>query len=211
MNKLLVLMLVLGLASLASATPVMLLGDAAGAFGTGNTNITTVPAGGAYALYVWASSDLALGYDEYGEVIPTSGLDNIQVFLQYDTSKVNLTGGLTSNLAAVSGNPYGTTWSGRSQGTYDGLGFAEGALLPSGNVDAYALRQMIKMTVTVATLGNTTTISMLPNVSATHQSFQSNSVMGDQYFATAGSVTFVPEPMTIMLLGLGGLFLRRRR
>jgi hypothetical protein len=205
MKKLLVLVLVLGMATMASAVPVMKLGDAAGAFGTGNTNITTVSAGGTYDLYVWASSDLVLNPDDI-----TTGLDIAQVFLQYDTSKVNLTGGLIANLVALS-NPFGTSWSGRSQGTYNSLGYAEGALINVNGVDAYALQQIVKMSLTVASLGATTTVTMTPNATMTHQSFQGNSVMGDQYFATAGSVTFVPEPMTIMLLGLGGLFLRRRK
>jgi hypothetical protein len=204
MKKLLVLALVLGMATMASATPVMKLGDATAAFSTGSSTMT-MSAGGTYDLYVWASSDLVFNPDDI-----TTGLDNIQVFLQYDTTKVNLTGGLISNLSAVAGNPFLTAWYGKSQGTFDSLGFAEGALVNMAGVDAYPLQQVMKMSLTVATPGATTTVTMM-SPGGNHESFQGNSVMGDKYFATTGSVTFVPEPMTIMLLGLGGLFLRRRK
>lgn len=209
MKKLLVLMLVLGLASFASASPVMKLGDSAGAFSTGSSSIEISP-GGTYDLYVWSSSDLSLEYDTDDAVIPSSGLDNIQLFLQYDTTKVNLWSGAITKLSAVSGNPFGTTWSGRSQGTYNSLGFCEGALINMNGVDAYAMTKIMKITFAVTTPGAATTVKLLADITTTHDSFVGNSVAGSQ-FVTEGTMTFLPEPMTLVLLGLGGLFLRRRR
>jgi len=211
MKKLVVLMLVLGMASLASAAPVMKLGDTNGAFTTGSSTVE-VSAGTTYDLFVWASNDIPVEFDTDEAPIGTSGLDIIQVFLQYDTAKVNLSGGLITNLRAMTGNPYGTAWSGRSQGTYNSLGFAEGALLPASNVDTHDLVKVMRITVTVSNPSVSTTVAMLQNVAATHQSFQGNSMDNDaHYFAVEGSMTFLPEPMTLVLLGLGGLFLRRRK
>jgi len=210
MKKLVVLMLVLGMAAMASASPVMKLGDTNGVFTTGSSTVE-VSAGTTYDLFIWASSDVPVELDSDEVPVPSSGLDNIQIFLQYDTAKVNLSGGLVTNLRAMAGNPFGTIWSGRSQGTYNSLGFAEGALIAAGNVDTYAMMKVMRITVTVATPGASTTVTVKPNVSTTHQSFQSNSIAGEMYWAVEGSMTFLPEPMTLVLLGLGGLFLRRRR
>jgi hypothetical protein len=207
MKKLLVLFMVLGIASISNAAVVTMLGDASGTYSGGSKTVTvTYPVD--YTLYVWGSSDLAIESDSDGNPLPETGLDNIQMFLQYDTTKVNLKGGLLSNYSAVSGNPWGTTIAGKGQGTYGGLGYVEGAMLSTSGVDAYSLQKIFKIVLT-ATQGGSA--SLKANVSGTHQSKQGNSVAGTDYWATEGSITFVPEPMTIGLLGLGALFLRRRR
>jgi hypothetical protein len=208
MKKFLVLLMVLVMASIASATPLMKLGDATAPFTSGSATATLSRS--TFDLYVWASSDIMFNSDSdgQGDPDPRTGLDCIQVFLQYDTTKVNLTGGLISNLAAVPGNPYGTTWTGRRQGTYDGLGFCEGALLPSINVDVFPLQKIMKASFTFVDWGS---ITMLPSVSSTHQSLQGNSVaVGGMYPAIRGEI-WAPEPMTIGLLGLGAVLIRRKR
>jgi len=208
-------LLMLVVVGVASATPVMRLGDVTAPFATHNTLISTVANGGSIDLYVWASNDIPLAYfppddpDNPDGVRPESGLDNAQVFLQYNTTLVNLQTGAISKLVAVTGNPFGTTWSGRTQGTFNSLGFAEGALLPASNADAFEMQKIMKVTFTVATNSPNTTVRMFPNASISHQSFIGNTVAQTQYFGD-DLVTFVPEPVTLVLLSLGGLFLRRR-
>jgi hypothetical protein len=157
--------------------------------------------------------------DSDGEGTPDNrtGLDTIQVFLQYDITKVGLTGGSVSRLSALSGNPFGTSWTGRTTSTYNGLNYAEGALIPSSNVDQFGWTKIMQVYLTVGAPGTTTTVSLLPNVTTTHDAFQGNSIViaegnGEgKYPAIQGAVTFIPEPMTMALLGLGALFLRRRK
>jgi hypothetical protein len=205
MMSVLVMLVAVGLAS---ASPVMQLGDVNGVFAPGNTAINTT-VGSVVDLYVWASNDIPLLYDENDEVLMESGLDNLQVYFQFNPVLANIA--TTGKLTGVSGNPYGTSWSGRTLGTYAGASFIEGALLPSGNADAFELRKIVKLSVTVAGLGAAPAVSLLPDVSITHQSFQGNSVAGTQFFAPAASVTFVPEPVSIVLLAIGGLGLLRRK
>jgi len=212
MKKLVVLMLVLGMAAMVNASPVMKLGDTNGAFTTGSSSVT-VSAGATYDLFIWASSDIPMDIDSDEIPIPSTGLDAIQLFLQYDTSKVNLWSGAISKLSAVSGNPYGTAWTGKSQGTYDGLGFAEGALLPASVIDSFAMQKIFRVIFSVSNPGSSTTVTLKTYypTSQVHDAFQGNATTGEKYYAVEGSMTFLPEPMTLVLLGLGGLFLRRRR
>jgi len=221
MKKFLALMLILSAATLATASPMIKLGDINGVFALGNTNVSTVAAGGLYEVYVWASSDRALSYypeddpDFPGEVIPSSGVDNFQFFLQYNAALVNLDGGLISKIVAINPSPmYATPWSGRTQGTFGGLNFCEGALIPAANADVFGMTKIAKVIFKVATIGANTKVTLTADASLTHQSKIGNSAAGLDFFAASGantqSVTFVPEPATLMILGLGGLLLRKR-
>lgn len=210
MKKMLVLALVFAVASLANATAVIQFGNASGAFGPGNTIISTVAVGGTYDLYVWASSDAVVDFDpETFDPLITTGVDNIQLFAQFDTTKVNLTANSIGNLSAVSGNPFGTTWSGRAKGTFNSLGYAEGALIAAGQVDAFPMTKIMKLALTVSALGQSSTVSML-SPGGTHETKIGNAVNGQYGYGTS-SVTFIPEPMTMTLLGLGGLLFVRRK
>jgi len=205
----LVVVALLVTASLAIATPVIKLGDASGVFGAGNTNVSTVAVGGLYEAYIWVSSDLV-------GTSGTAGLDNAQVFLQYNSALVNLNGGTIASLEALAGNPFGTVWTGPTTGTLGGLDYASGALLPSANVSAIPLTKIIKATFKVAALGATSTVTLTADAGdEIHQSFVVNSANGDsQFFAASSpsqSVTFTPEPATMALLGLGGLLLRKKK
>jgi len=199
MKKLLVLALVLGLASLASAVPVLRFGTLTAPFGTANTDILiTDPV--VIDIYVWGSSDLVLDPENMA-----TGVDIAQIAVRFnDITKVNLSGALITKFTAVSGNPFMTTTvAGRA---YSGTDTIMGALISLDGADAFAMTKIFKLTLDAQVGG----VASFLNLASPLETFIGNSVAGTKY-ASSGSVTFIPEPMTMMLLGLGGLFLRRRR
>jgi hypothetical protein len=201
MKKLVVLILVFGLASIASAVPVMHLGTSTAPFPTDNTTITIAESGViGYELYLWASSDIP-----WEEGVPETGVDIAQLALQLnDISKIDLQGHSITKFTAVSGNPMGTTVvAGRA---YDGTDKIKGALLSVDGVGPFSMSMLFKLVLDVYPGGTATCL----NLASPLETYIGNTVAGTKYRAF-DSVSFVPEPATIALFGLGGLLLRRRK
>ena len=164
MKKLLVLALVLGLASVASAA------------------------------LTWSVSSVSVGLNESATVQISSSTATTYAggpaWVGNDASTVAEITGISA-LAAAGGNaaiqdPTATTWAG--WWTVNALDTEEPFTIASGN----------QWDVTIKGLA------------------VGSYVIGSDFYASAGAndsltITVIPEPMTIALLGLGGLFLRRRK
>ena len=181
MRKLLVLSLVLGMASLASAVPVLTVSDANPTVGdtfylyvTGtaaDASQNMSPAGGGYA------SMITLDYANYASSANANPYISMNVV---PTSVETAAGGSVAN-----GSTYGNAnfTAGPAAGDW-----AEGTDVDAGLWFTYEL-------------------------TADAEGLTQIGLTADWGSAEIGaiSVNVVPEPMTMALLGLGGLFLRRRK
>jgi hypothetical protein len=174
MKKLLVLLLVLGITSLASATTVSLTAE--------GTTINATP-GSTVTLLI--SSDAATALVALDAIITVTGGDVI-------TGAVNVTDCVGYGWdSSLSFNPSGLGTAAPEIGLGNFMGNSATSV---GYVD-------------VAYTGGTQIVSI-----AGGSAFggSGDAMLGAVTFSS-GVVTIVPEPMTIALLGLGGLFLLRRR
>ena len=177
MRKLVILMLVLGMASFASAGLVLTIEDT-----SGTVDPDTLVKGESYTVWV---SGLEADQSITGGVYGPAGT-------AADWTKVSLSNPVVEDAAGdTSGNSY--------VGAYFGYDFAAGdtstAILPDGadgkwfswDLDADAVGDFSLLLYDYTNINQTTALS-----------------------TTTGKV-LIPEPMTIALLGLGGLLLRRRK
>ena len=179
MKKLLILMLVLGMASLASATPVMVVSNTTPTLGSTFTvtiSGTSAEASGTDYIGGGYAGVLALDYDNY-----TDGADNPYI------SFVNVT--VTPTIAAGAG-------AGMSDSTGNVQWIAAYGINPADETRDVDEGLWFTWTLNADSLGTTMVDFLNAGWTAT---------IDDQL------VTVIPEPVTIALLGLGALFLRRRK
>ena len=165
MKKVLILMLVLGMASLASATLQFVDPASSGS----NLSIEST------ALFVFA--------------------DSTYIFVVADT-----TGTVPSGGGLTAAAPDNSGWAGSISGTYPGANTAIATLLSLTAVDGM--------------WGDFTqaTGSKAAGIYADSITWAGITyLVGTKDFTTYTLLDTIPEPMTVALLGLGGLFLRRRK
>ena len=188
MRKLLILVMVLGMASLASAVPVLTVSDANPTVGdtfylyiSGTSADATgdgdgVPAGG-YA------SQVTLDYASYASYV-INGNTNANPYISISsTAAVTAEAGGLAGYATTFGNP-------RFFAAPAGGDWAEGTDVDTGLWFTY---EMYADSIGTSLVGLTADWGS-PEIGA-----------------LSITVVDVPEPMTMALLGLGGLFLRRRK
>ena len=183
MKKLLVLMLVIGMASLASATPLI------------TASATTVEQNESVSIYITGTSDDVTGA---GGDPAEAGGGWFYLWLDYSTNAFSNDAYLSLGMTATKENAAGAE--GAVEETYPnyGLSFSAypGVAIPYVETDDVDEGLWYTFTVTAGTVLGTTTVQLWNGLTT---------ILGSI------DITVVPEPMTIALLGLGGLFLRRRR
>jgi hypothetical protein len=182
MKKLLVLFLVFAMASWASAGLI-----------TYSPSATTIE-----GIEVVTVTVIASGYD-------VDGLPDIALIDSLVTTITGDTGSFViSNLAADAAWNY-------SAGTNVTIADTDLQVAPPGSVSAAGPTTLFTFDVT---LSGTESLDDAITIGTSGVSAVVASTFDDYAFtatSASGTITVVPEPMTIALLGLGGLFLRRRR
>jgi hypothetical protein len=223
MKKLLVLALVLGMASMASATPTIWFGTSSSS-STAIATTMTPAASSNFRLYVWASSDVPVvsTYDDDQEqwVVVGGGIDGIIFTAAFDSTRISAYS--TTVTSTISTPSTGAT---TTLGTALGVQFdADGSnsLLKFG----YATGVGSYQDVFTAYLGSirflegatvyATDIKMYQGSIDARQTFEEEALANGSpgtrdYSSETIHINGIPEPMTMALLGLGGLFIRRRK
>jgi len=209
MKKLLVLLLVLGMVSTANATMSIYIGQSS----SNSTALTamTLAAPGTFRVYMWCQTDRALIWNEEDppEVIG-GGVDQAEFCLSYD--------GVIVRADSVSGStsaPFGASNSwGAIAAAVDATNMVAYGGYLGGLQDSFGPTYMGRVNLTALT-GGVYTITQ-QNISESRRNyFGAGTIPSDTFLWTTNAsslkVTVVPEPMTMALLGFGGLFLRRRR
>jgi hypothetical protein len=201
MKKVLVLLMIFGLASMASAATMSIqinAGDVAVYTGSEQITIELVAAGFAQGTYGAGElgqmtidnikSTLVSGSDVGDGIDLGAPLHNAQATLHPNFDQINIAG----TYDATVGNMIKTISGAASATAFDGSDD-----VPNGVVYEFEL--------VLGSQAGTYTISL--------DNLKTFDLFGGPVAVTGGTldITIVPEPMTIALLGLGGLFLRRRK
>jgi hypothetical protein len=183
MKKLLVLILVLGISSVANAVLVDMT--------VGGTTITRT-ASGSVTLYVTASDS--------GDGAKLGDIDALMTVTGGDV----ISGAMNLSDCASYG------WDVSLSANPVGLGTA-GVQMDGGMASTAGTLGVVGYVTIAYTMGNkdVVTVNFSEYYGGSYDT-NFNEVMSDS-FSTLGGVTIIPEPMTMALLGLGGLFLRRRK
>ena len=182
MKKLLVLMLVLGMASLANATMLTFSLDGGGTDVQPNTSIT-----------INVTADVGAQSFELGGITIAGDFSNLA------TGSVHAGFDLAHSDGLLDDGSPSNVWIRQVGGTVNATG---------GSPDVAAGQILYSFTMTSGAAGNTITIDALAFMLPPPVYVQLNTHDVDP---AALALNIVPEPMTIALLGLGGLFLRRRK
>jgi len=202
MKKILVFMFILGLVSSANAAIVTIKGN-------GDSGTVTVSAGDTVAITVISDTDSTAGYT----LSLTETRDNVNGYVTATALGVINTGFSVARVNGTLRNTMTTSTVTSLTNRYMIIDKASGATVIASTVTAGSVLYSFDALVpTAGEIGDTWTITMAvgaPVFSGANYTHNMNAVA----VATTNALTLeiVPEPMTIALLGLGGLFLRRRR